>query len=580
MAPINQCEPEDALAAPAAGPEPRFDDLLEAVPDAIVITDADGHIVLVNHQTEALFGYARAELLGQLIEILVAERFRAIHPVDRAEYREHPRARPMGVGLRLFGRRKDGSEVPVEISLSPMHRQDGLFVISSIRDVTERRKAEEERAELLTQEQAAREAAEAAERRLESLQSVTEAALANLESDELLRELLVRVRAALAVDTAAILLLDSESESLLAKAALGLEEEVRLNVRIPLGKGFAGRIAAERRSLIVEEIDEAEIVNPLLREKGLRSLLGAPLLADGQILGVIHVGTLVPRRFTDEDAQLLQLVADRVAVAIDRARLYQEAQEAVRLRNEFLSAISHDLGNSIASSRTLTRLLQERVRNHEVGDAELLDDLRCMEDAATAAWGLIQELLDLARLQVGRPLDLDWRPVDLVTLVREQTASAQKTAGLHRIQFEPAEPALTGEWDPARLQRVVGNLLSNAIKYSPEGGEIAVRVWREAVNAQGVGRAVIEVQDHGIGIPAVDLPHIFDRFRRASNVVGRFPGTGIGLAGARQIAEQHGGSVSLVSEEGEGTTVSIRLPLYEEAAPAPGLDLQPREQGA
>ena len=137
--------------------------------------------------------------------------------------------------------------------------------------------------------------------RLRRLETVTDAGLAQLDVDELLDELLDRVRELLAVDTAAVLLLNPSGRYLVATAARGIEEEVRQGVRIPLGKGFAGRIAAEKRPVILEQVDHTNVLNPLLREKGIRSLLGVPLLVGGTVLGVLHVGTLTPRPFSADE---------------------------------------------------------------------------------------------------------------------------------------------------------------------------------------------------------------------------------------------------------------------------------------
>jgi anti-sigma regulatory factor (Ser/Thr protein kinase)/putative methionine-R-sulfoxide reductase with GAF domain len=162
---------------------------------------------------------------------------------------------------------------------------------------------------------------------LRKVQRVTDAALANLPVDSLLDELLVRVRDALEADTAAILLLDKSEGELVARAAKGLEEEVEQGTRIPLGRGFAGRIAATRAPVILERVSEKNVVNPILLQKGIKSLLGVPLLVQGETLGVLHVGTLTHRRFTEEDSALLQMVGDRVGLAI-HVGLY-ERQRAV-----------------------------------------------------------------------------------------------------------------------------------------------------------------------------------------------------------------------------------------------------------
>jgi serine phosphatase RsbU (regulator of sigma subunit)/anti-sigma regulatory factor (Ser/Thr protein kinase) len=172
--------------------------------------------------------------------------------------------------------------------------------------------------------------------RLEALQRVTDAALAYLSEDELLAELLERVSAALNSDTAAILLLEPNGEWLRARAAKGIEEEVEQGVTIPLGRGFAGRIAADRRAIFIPDVDHADIYNPILREKGIQSLLGVPLLVEGRVIGVLHVGTLTFREFTTQDKELLQLAADRAAPAIENAKLFEQRRVAEALQRTLL----------------------------------------------------------------------------------------------------------------------------------------------------------------------------------------------------------------------------------------------------
>lgn len=172
--------------------------------------------------------------------------------------------------------------------------------------------------------------------RLAELQQVTDAALAHLPLEDLLDELLRRVTAILAGDTAAILMLDSRAKTLIARAARGIEEEVQRGVRIPVGAGFAGRIAARRRPIVLDDVDHADILNPILREKGIRSLVSVPLLVEGRVLGVLHVGSLSERRFTEDDVALLQLAADRAALAIEHAQLTHERQVAQTLQRSLL----------------------------------------------------------------------------------------------------------------------------------------------------------------------------------------------------------------------------------------------------
>src|SRR3954453_19674445 len=152
--------------------------------------------------------------------------------------------------------------------------------------------------------------------RLRRIEVVTEPELGHLDVEDLLDELLERVRELLDVDTAAVLLLDPSGTELVATAAHGIEEEVQQGVRVPLGRGFAGRIAADKRPVVIERVNHTNVLNPLLRDQGIQSLLGVPLLTAGSVLGVLHVGTLRSRVFTEEDVQLLQLVAERVTLAV------------------------------------------------------------------------------------------------------------------------------------------------------------------------------------------------------------------------------------------------------------------------
>jgi GAF domain-containing protein len=172
------------------------------------------------------------------------------------------------------------------------------------------------------------------------LYRLSDPALSELSLGQLLDELLNRVQEALDVDTVAILLLDRDTQQLVARAAKGIEEEVEQGVRIPLGKGFAGRIAAERVAIYIAEVDHADILNPILREKGIRSLLGVPLIVEGELIGVLHVGSLKPREFGQQDLAVLQLAAARAAPGIERARLYSELehehQVAVLLQRSLL----------------------------------------------------------------------------------------------------------------------------------------------------------------------------------------------------------------------------------------------------
>jgi phosphoserine phosphatase RsbU/P len=174
------------------------------------------------------------------------------------------------------------------------------------------------------------------EDRLRDIQAITDAALSRLDEHDLLAELLERTRAALQADTAAVLLLDVSSGELIATAAAGLEEEVRQGVRIPVGQGFAGRIAAEQQPVILDQVDHSTVLNPILWAKGIRTLMGVPLIAGGTVIGVLHVGSLTAREFTSEDLELLRLAADRAATAVRSLMAQDDRAAAAALQRSLL----------------------------------------------------------------------------------------------------------------------------------------------------------------------------------------------------------------------------------------------------
>jgi PAS domain S-box-containing protein len=236
-----------------------------------------------------------------------------------------------------------------------------------------------------------------------------------------------------------------------------------------------------------------------------------------------------------------------------------ERKRLEQARDDLLASVSHDLKNPLTVIQGQAQLMRLRLRRS--GDANppwLVDGLTSINDAVSGITAQIDELVDVAKLQMGHALELRRDAVDLVALARARAATYQQTTTRHALQVEAAVPELVGEWDRRRLERVVDNLLGNAIKYSPAGGEIRIRVGCE--DRHRTRWAVLAVADQGIGIPPADVPHVGERHRRGANVE-RIPGSGIGLAGARQIVAQHGGSIRVASEEGRGSVFTVSLPL-------------------
>ena len=304
-----------------------------------------------------------------------------------------------------------------------------------------------------------------------------------------------------------------------------------------------------------------------------------PMIARGRTLGAITlVAAESGRHYTASDLAVAEDLALRAALAVDNARMYHEAQEQAAIqvelnealrdamqrlerelqtRDEFLASAAHDLKNPMAGIKGSAQLLLRRLdRSADVDLTRLREGLERVAAAATRAAVQVDDLLDSTRMQMCRPLDLERRATDLLQLARDLVAEHQQQTEHHDVQLETHVDRLVLSLDDRRLGRVLGNLIENAVKYSPDGGLIRVEVGRD----DATGQAVIAVHDKGIGIPERDRARIFDRFERGSNVVGVIPGTGIGLASARHIVESHGGTIDVVSEAGQGSSFTIRLP--------------------
>jgi K+-sensing histidine kinase KdpD len=413
-------------------------------------------------------------------------------------------------------------------SLTP--REFGVDEVELLQLVGDRAALAIEHARLFEAERAARE-------RIENIQVVTDAALTQLEVDDLLAVLLPRIRDILRADTCAVLLLDDETDELVARAALGIEEEV--GVRIPLGAGFAGRVAAEAQPRAID-VDVYPVVNPILRQKKIKSMLGVPLLVRGAALGVLHVGSLTPREFTRDEVELLQLVAERVAIAIERARLHEETVQLDQLKLNFVAIASHELRTPATSVYGVLTTLAAR-------DRELSDEMRRELLAVGVEQGerlrrLLEELLDLSRLD-ARAINVDPRPLVLRAAIAEVVEGA--LPGSRDVELDVPDD-LAAVVDPLVLERVLSNLVTNAARY----GEPPIRVAAERRDRH----LRVAVEDAGPGIPKELEESLFDRFSRGSDA-----GSGLGLAIARAYAQAHGGDL-LYDPQSAGARFELLIP--------------------
>lgn len=547
--------------------------LSEAIPQMVWTALPDGTLDYLSERWSEYTGLSVADLLGWGWEPIV-------HPDDLPECREKWTAcLENGQPYEIEARMRRGSDGAYRWHLGlamPMRDQQGEIVkwFGTNTDIHERKQSQQERMELLEREKAARILSERATTMVHRLQAIVDVAIAPLSLQNLLQELLDRLTVVLEVDASAILLVNEDQTALIVTATKGLDLDQPLSpgIRIPIGLGFSGQIAQTREPMKIERDAHAQVISPLFRHKKIESIMGAPMLLEDRVLGVLHVSTEAPREFLAEDVYLLQLVADRVALAIDRANLYEaqqqagdRAEKANRLKDEFLAIVSHELRTPLNSILGWAQLLRARTLKEETRHKAL----ETIERNAKHQVTLIDDILDVSRIMRGK-IRLTRVPLYLETLVEQAIATLTPAAEAKSIQIHTqfnanGQPILG---DSNRLHQIVWNLLSNAVKFTPNDGRVTVAVER-------VGDLMeFRVQDTGIGISLEFLPHVFEGFRQANSSSTRtHGGLGLGLTIVRYLVELHGGTVSAFSQgEDTGSTFTVALPIGISQNPLPDPD--------
>jgi signal transduction histidine kinase len=401
------------------------------------------------------------------------------------------------------------------------------------------------------------------ERVFRALHDIAVAVGGVLEPVELARLLADRACELFEVSAVGVYVLDDAAQVLTPVYSSDARES-RPEPTIAWGSGAAGQAVSLGEPVIVDDYPTWPHAGVWALASGVRSAMAVPLQVADRRTGALSVRTYAPRQWTSDDIQTLTLLAAQIAPALEAARLYErtraaqlQAEAAIKLRDEVLAGVSHDLAGPLARIRLYAELIETESSNVEpLATAEQLHAWSERIIATTSTMKvLMQELLDVARVQMGQALMLDLRQTDLVVLA-QRLAGELQAAGQH-VTVRSTLDELDGWWDEARLSRVLSNLLDNALNYSPAGAGVDIQI--DELLETGFEIALMRVRDRGRGIPAEDLPRVFERFYRGSNV-GEKTGSGLGLAVARQIVEQHGGTIDIDSRPGGGTIVSLRLP--------------------
>jgi PAS domain S-box-containing protein len=541
--------------------EARYSTLAEAVPAILFTNRPDGTNDYLSQNYYDYTGTPRGSGVGYAW----ADQ---LHPDDRertvAGWQEAVRTgTPLLIECRF--RHHDGAYRWFRVKSRPLRNAAGIITrwFGVCLDIDDAKRAAAEREELLGREQAARAAAERTAARINQLQAVTAALTEALTPVQVADIIVAQSLAALDAESSSLRLISADGRTLDALRNSGLSAETAERwASIPLDTPMPiCEVVRTGRPLYFEDRNALAMsypaLEPIVAPLGYQAFAIVPLSIEGRTIGSLALTFGEPRRFADEDRDVLLAMAGLAAQAITRAQLYDTARQAVEVRDTFISIASHDLRSPLTALMGQADLLERQVGSVEWGDQARQRARRIVEQGQRLN-RMIGALLDLSRIQSGQ-FTINTVPLDLTALAARVVAEFRPTLSQHTLELVGVPEELWVAGDEVRLEQVLYNLIGNAVKYSPGGGLVTVRVARQDT------RACLAIIDQGIGIPTSAIPRLFERYYRAANA--RVSGMGIGLYTVHEIVTLHGGTVTVVSEEGHGSTFTVFLPLIAEGRP-------------